>query len=351
MNDVALLFCESAGGQAVTLSTPNGFAAVTNSPQSTGAGTAGTRLQRVLGAGHVHHHGRPGRRRSRRPRLLPDPHLPRRHRCWQPVGCHRRRREDLTVTVTGVTTTDAEHARRSDRRARRRLGGCGIQWADQCEPDGHHRAVGRRNDLGQRRWLRHLGRRHAEAAATGNTTASVTTASVHPFLQSRCGRQTPCSRINVPAGTLANDVMIASITYRPCSNYEWGRLHDDLDAARGLGSGQYRDRPDHGRRHRRLWQSALRLPACGDGSGARELHLDVRRATRACRCCRRHHQLFRRRYRRIAIVAEAGPTDSLRHQSRRPQHPPWGRHGGDGWSPAIPQTRPRPGRRRQCPPS
>ena len=42
--DIALLFVESCGGQAVTLSTPAGFAAVTNSPQSTGTGTDGTRL-------------------------------------------------------------------------------------------------------------------------------------------------------------------------------------------------------------------------------------------------------------------------------------------------------------------
>lgn len=44
VNDVALLFVESAGGQAITLSTPAGFVEVTGSPQATGAGTAGTRL-------------------------------------------------------------------------------------------------------------------------------------------------------------------------------------------------------------------------------------------------------------------------------------------------------------------
>lgn len=42
--DIALLFVESAGGEPVTLSTPAGFVQVTNSPQATGAGTAGTRL-------------------------------------------------------------------------------------------------------------------------------------------------------------------------------------------------------------------------------------------------------------------------------------------------------------------
>ena len=42
--DIALLFVESCGGQAATLSTPAGFAAVANSPQYTGTGTAGTRI-------------------------------------------------------------------------------------------------------------------------------------------------------------------------------------------------------------------------------------------------------------------------------------------------------------------
>jgi len=44
INDVALLFVESTGGQAATLSAPAGFVALTNSPQATGAGTAGTRI-------------------------------------------------------------------------------------------------------------------------------------------------------------------------------------------------------------------------------------------------------------------------------------------------------------------
>jgi len=44
VNDVALLFVESTGGQAATLSTSAGFVAVSNSPQATGATTAGTRL-------------------------------------------------------------------------------------------------------------------------------------------------------------------------------------------------------------------------------------------------------------------------------------------------------------------
>lgn len=44
VNDIALLFVESTGGEAATLSTPASFVAVTNSPQFTGTGTNGTRL-------------------------------------------------------------------------------------------------------------------------------------------------------------------------------------------------------------------------------------------------------------------------------------------------------------------
>jgi hypothetical protein len=43
-DDVALLFVEAAGGEAVTLTTPSGFTECANSPQATGAGTAGTRI-------------------------------------------------------------------------------------------------------------------------------------------------------------------------------------------------------------------------------------------------------------------------------------------------------------------
>jgi len=42
INDIALLFIESCGGQAVT--TPTGFAALANSPQATGSGTNGTQI-------------------------------------------------------------------------------------------------------------------------------------------------------------------------------------------------------------------------------------------------------------------------------------------------------------------
>ncbi len=44
VNDIALLFVESAGGEEATLSTAAGFVRVTGSPQATGTGTAGTRI-------------------------------------------------------------------------------------------------------------------------------------------------------------------------------------------------------------------------------------------------------------------------------------------------------------------
>ncbi len=44
VNDIALLFVESAGGQAATLPVVAGFSSVLNSPQATGETTAGTRI-------------------------------------------------------------------------------------------------------------------------------------------------------------------------------------------------------------------------------------------------------------------------------------------------------------------
>lgn len=44
VDDVALLIIESTGGQPANLGTAAGFAAVTNSPQATGAGTIGTQI-------------------------------------------------------------------------------------------------------------------------------------------------------------------------------------------------------------------------------------------------------------------------------------------------------------------
>ncbi len=43
-NDIGLLLIESCGGEAATLSTASGFAAVTNSPSATGTTTNGTRI-------------------------------------------------------------------------------------------------------------------------------------------------------------------------------------------------------------------------------------------------------------------------------------------------------------------
>lgn len=44
VGDIGLLVLESAGGEAISLNAANGFVEVTNSPQATGSGTAGTRL-------------------------------------------------------------------------------------------------------------------------------------------------------------------------------------------------------------------------------------------------------------------------------------------------------------------
>ncbi len=190
VNDVALLFCESAGGQAVTLSTPNGFAAVTNSPQFTGAGTAGNATDRVLGARHFDHHGRARRRRSRRPRLLPDPHLPRRHHCRQPVGRHRGG-VDL-VTVTGVTTTMPNTrvvqivARDDDSAAAGFSAQTNANLTGITERSDAGTTSGNGGGLGI--WDGVM----PSAGATGDTTANVTSL-VHAFLTIALRRRTPYS--------------------------------------------------------------------------------------------------------------------------------------------------------------
>ncbi|MBI5099396.1 MAG: CxxxxCH/CxxCH domain-containing protein [Nitrospirae bacterium] len=44
VGDIALLFVETAGGSTISLTTPNGFIQAPNSPQTTGSGTAGTKI-------------------------------------------------------------------------------------------------------------------------------------------------------------------------------------------------------------------------------------------------------------------------------------------------------------------
>lgn len=108
VNDVALLFVESAGGEAATLSTPAGFVEVASSPQSSGTGTNGTRLTvfwaratsaamatpRVADAGnHVH------------AQILTYRNVVTTGNPWNASSGGAKSPASTSVAVTGVTTT------------------------------------------------------------------------------------------------------------------------------------------------------------------------------------------------------------------------------------------------------
>jgi len=210
VNDVALLFCESAGGQAVTLSTPNGFAAVANSPQSTGAGTAGTRISVFWARATSTSMAAP---------VVADPgdHVYCRILTYRGV-ITAGNPWDVTgggvkdqVTVSGVTTTVLNTrvvqivARDDDSAAA----------AFSAQTNANLTGITERSDAGTTSgngggfaiWDGVM----AAAGATGNTTATVTS-SVHAFLT--IALRPAGLRITVPAGTVANDVMIAHIAWR-----------------------------------------------------------------------------------------------------------------------------------------
>jgi len=113
VGDVALLFVETTGGQAATLSTPAGFVEVTNSPQATGGGTNGTRIT-VFWAratstsmptptvGDPGNHAYARILTYRGVVVTGDP--------WDVTGGGVKVTASTSVTVTGVTTTVAEEA-------------------------------------------------------------------------------------------------------------------------------------------------------------------------------------------------------------------------------------------------
>ena len=108
VDDVALLFVESTGGQAATLSTANGFAAVLNSPQSTGGGATGTRItvfwaratSTMMASPVVADPGNHVYAQILTYRSVFASGNP-----WDVTGGGTKGAASMTVTVTGVTTT------------------------------------------------------------------------------------------------------------------------------------------------------------------------------------------------------------------------------------------------------
>ncbi len=108
VDDIALLFVESTGGEAATLSVAAGFAAVANSPQATGAGTAGTRItvfwaratSTAMGAPTVADPGNHVVAQILTYRGVINTGDP-----WDITGGGVKAAASTSVTVTGVTTT------------------------------------------------------------------------------------------------------------------------------------------------------------------------------------------------------------------------------------------------------
>jgi hypothetical protein len=184
VGDVALLFVESTGGQPVTLGVANGFAPVLNSPQATGAGTAGTRLT-VFWA-----------RATSSAMPAPTIAVPSDHfyaqivtfrgvinsgNPWDVTGGGVKAAASGSVTVTGVTTTVANTlvvqavARDNDSAAAAFSAQSNANLAGIVEHLDAGTANGNGGGLGI--WSGVM----AAAGATGNTTATVT-GSINAFL-------------------------------------------------------------------------------------------------------------------------------------------------------------------------
>lgn len=199
VDDIALLFVESTGGEAVTLSTPAGFAAVANSPQFTGTGTAGTRISvfwaratsTAMGAPTVADPGNHVYAQIITYRGVVDTGNP-----WDVTIGGNKGTASTTVTVTGVTTTVANAL--IVQVASQDIDATGAAFSAQA--NATLTGIAERSDAGTNAnngggfavW----DGTKATAGATGNTTATVTS-SVNAFMTIALKPQLPAvSSIN-----------------------------------------------------------------------------------------------------------------------------------------------------------
>ncbi|OGA41330.1 MAG: hypothetical protein A3G26_10940 [Betaproteobacteria bacterium RIFCSPLOWO2_12_FULL_65_110] len=184
VGDVALLFVETTGGQAATLSTPAGFVEVTNSPQATGGGTNGTRIT-VFWAratstsmptptvGDPGNHAYARILTYRGVVVTGDP--------WDVTGGGVKGTASTSVTVTGVTTTVPNTlilqavARDNDSAAGAFSAQANANLASIAERSDAGTTSGNGGGIGIWDGVK------ATAGATGDTTATVTS-SVNAFL-------------------------------------------------------------------------------------------------------------------------------------------------------------------------
>ncbi|HEX9184750.1 MAG TPA: LamG domain-containing protein [Burkholderiales bacterium] len=214
--DVALLFVESAGGEAANLSTPAGFAAVPNSPQSTGAGTAGTRLTvywaRATSAAMANPTvADPGNHVYAR--ILTYRGVIAAGNPWDATAGGVKAAASTSVSVAGVTTTVVNTrivqavARDNDSAAAAFSAQANANLTGITERDDAGTTSGNGGGLGI--W----DGSKANTGPTGNTTATVTN-SVNAFMTIALRPPANGLTLNVPAGTVAGDVMVAAIAVR-----------------------------------------------------------------------------------------------------------------------------------------
>jgi hypothetical protein len=176
VNDVALLFVETAGGQVPTLSVPAGFVEVTGSPQATGAGAAGTRITVFWARATSTTMASPtivGPADHMYARIITYRGVVTAGNPWDVTGGGVKAAASTSVTVTGVTTTVANArivqavARDNDSAAA----------AFSAETNANLTGIAERNDagttIGGGGGLGIWDGLKATAGATGNTTANV----------------------------------------------------------------------------------------------------------------------------------------------------------------------------------
>ena len=205
VNDIALLFVESTGGQQATLSTAAGFAAVTDSPQATGTTTNGTRItvfwaratSTTMAAPTVADPGDHVYARIITYRSVVGTGDP-----WDITGGGVKAAASTSVTVTGVTTTVADTlivqavARDNDSAAAAFSAQANANLTGIVERSDAGTALGNGGGFGVWDGVK------ATAGATGNTTATVTN-SINAFLT--------IALMPLPPPTVAKSFSLATI--------------------------------------------------------------------------------------------------------------------------------------------
>jgi len=224
VDDVALLFVESTGGQAATLSTPAGFAAVLNSPQATGTTTNGTRITVFWARATSTAMATP---------MVADPgdHVYARiityrgvintGNPWDVTGGGVKASSSSSVTVTGVTTTVPDTlivqvvSRSNDRPDAEFSAETNANLTGITERSDRGTTSGSGNGGGFAVW----DGVKATAGATGDTTATLSRSSINAFLTIALRPALPLPHhIRIEHDGTASSCAPESITLKACAN-------------------------------------------------------------------------------------------------------------------------------------